>query len=111
MKFLGVVNSQIIEELFAKENVKNLFQFTSKDNLPIRVGFCFTDNTCVLRFLAIQLENTSTFETFELFDMEYLGPYTIEDIEIIAKNISDEIVEYNKTILRYYSNNIGPTCI
>lgn len=104
MKFLGIFNSQNIEKFFTDEKVKNLFQFTTEDNLPIRIGYYLMEKerTVVFRYLAIQMENTSTYETFELFNMDEFGPLLIDEIEAIAKSIADEIIAYNKAMIQYY---------
>ena len=105
MKFIGIKTSQDIEKYFKENEVNILLEFSSIDSRPIRIGYCLLDDKFVLRFIAIQLDNTPTYETFELFDMEYSNYFTSTDvkpIKVIAQSVSDEIIKYNNTILQYY---------
>lgn len=105
MKFIGIKESQNIDKYFTENKVNNLYCFSAIDSRLIRIGYCLLDDKFVLRFLAIQLDNTPNYETFELFDMEYSNYFTstdVEPIKVVAQSISDEIIKYNNTILQYY---------
>lgn len=39
MEFLGITSSQNVEQLFEQNDLKNIFQATFKDKIPIRIGY------------------------------------------------------------------------
>ena len=102
MKYLGIYFSQNIDTFFKKNNVKGLFHFTKTENLPIRIGFIFADELFIPKYLAIQLNNTSTYETFEMFEINNLQTTTEKELKDLANEIAEEVVKYNKDILKYY---------
>lgn len=102
MEFLGITSSQNVEKLFEQNELKNIFKATFTDKLPIRIGYSFIDNLFVFRFLAIQMDNSYTYETFEVFDMDSITTNSFEDMIAIACTTADKIVEYNKRIVRHY---------
>ena len=101
MKYIGLYSSQNIDSCFKKYKVKNLLCFTKKE-IPLRIGYHFINDTYVLMLLAVQMDNSATYETFELFDMDSLQAKTLKEIEDLARNIAEEIIDYNKEIVQYY---------
>ncbi|MBR5332344.1 MAG: hypothetical protein IKV32_03460 [Muribaculaceae bacterium] len=102
MKYLGIYSSQNVDLKFEKMNMKSAFHCTKTDKLPIIIGFIFVDEMIIPKFLAIQLDNSSTHESFELFEIGNIQFNTEKEMKDIASNIAEEIVRYNKDILRFY---------
>ena len=102
MKYLGIIYSQNIDTYFEKNKVQDLIHFTKTDKLPIRIGFIFVDGMFVLKNLAIQLDNSSTYEVFEIFELNNLQTTTEKEMKDLVNQIAEEVVKYNKDILKYY---------
>jgi flagellar biosynthesis/type III secretory pathway protein FliH len=56
----------------------------------------------VLKNLAIQLDNSSTYEVFEIFELNNLQTTTEKEMKDLVNQIAEEVVKYNKDILKYY---------
>lgn len=103
MIFLGITTSQDIERIFKEQKLQGIFHFTSIDKIPIRVGYTLAENRFVVMLLAIQLENTATYEMFELFKMGSIQTDSSDEMKTLAQNVADEVLDYNKRILHYYN--------
>ena len=102
MKYLGIIYSQNIDTYFEKNKVQDLNHFTKTDKLPIRIGFVFVDRVYIPKYLAIQLDNSSTYEVFEMFELNNLQTTTEKEMKDLVNQIAEEVVKYNKDILKYY---------
>ena len=102
MNYLGIYASQNIDKCFKKNGVSNLLRFTPRDKIMIRIGYQYIERVFVFRLLAIQMDNSATYETFEVFDMDFCQAKSEEEIVNIAYDIAEKILDYNKDIIRYY---------
>lgn len=102
MKYIGIESSQSVQRLFDNEKLKSLYAETKEDNLMIRCGYKFIEENFLIVIIAIRLENTATYEMFQVFEMDNLIVNDFNDIKPLIIPIANSIVEYNKDICRYY---------
>ena len=102
MNYLGLYASQNIDKCFEKYGVSSLLRFTPRDKIMLRIGYQYIESVFIFRILAIQMDNSATYETFEVFDMDFCQATSEEEIVNIAYDIAEKIIGYNKDILRYY---------
>lgn len=103
MEYLGLLSSQDVYQYFKEKGLKTLIRFTQIDNIMVLIGYQYIKPDVVLGLLAIQMENSSTYETFEVFDMSFLQKESISELEDYACSFAEGIIKYNKDILRYYN--------
>ena len=104
MKFIDIKSSQDIEKYFVSQNVQSLYEFASIDNRTIRIGYQLLEDKFIIKLVAIQLINTPTYEMYELFDADNIACADDIEVKAIALSFSDEMIDYNNAILRFYKN-------
>lgn len=102
MNYLGLYASQNIDKYFEKHGVSSLLRFTPRDKIMLRIGYQYIESVFIFRILAIQMDNSATYETFEVFDMDFFQATSEEELVIFAYDIAKKIIDYNTDVLRYY---------
>lgn len=104
MKYLGLVSKNKVDTIYMNNKVDNLFGYTS-NKLLIRIGYQYIDNLWVAKYMAIQMDNSATSETFEIFEICDIPATSEKEMRDVICQIADEVVKYNIEIIQYYSRN------
>ncbi len=105
MEYLGIKSSRDIDSFFENNGVNNLYAYTKVDQLPIRIGYAFIEDLFVIKYLAIQMDNSTTNDTFELIEIDIIQTSSDKEMEDLACQFADKIVRYNKDIIQYYKGH------
>ena len=98
MKSLGVFNSQNIP--ISTDGYGTLLAYTKYDR-EIRIYYRKEEPFYQVAYVAILLERTPAFETFEMFKHEHFNPNDL-DVKSYIKALVEKLEEYEK--LKEYSN-------
>ena len=104
MEHKGIGSSQSVQKLFMAKKLKSLYAQTTEDNLMIRCGYRFMDGRYLIEIIALCLENTETYEMFQVFEMENLIVNNYNDIKPLVVAIADSVIKYDKDICQYYKS-------
>ena len=102
MKYLGLYSSQNVDEFFEKSELKTLLCFTEAEEIMVRIGYQCIEQNFVFRILAIQIDNSPTYETFEMFEMDEYQTKSDEELKNYARLNAEKVIRYNSEILNYY---------
>lgn len=103
MKYISITSSQEIDEIFKNHNVKSAFRNATTSDTFYRIGYLFEDDKFVINLLAIQIDNTDSYEVFVLFEIDNLCVNSYDEMNAVIANLVDDIASYSKDLLKYHT--------
>lgn len=104
MEYIGIYTSQNVQKMFDKLNLKSLYATTTKDGLMVRYGYKFENGFHVIELIAICLENSTTHDSFQVFEMENFMVISFDEMQPLVIEIANKIIAYNKDICKFYKS-------
>lgn len=105
MEFSGIYSSQNLDQELKNNDLKIAYCATSEDGLMVCCGHKLVEGTikiCIY-VIGIALQNTDSYETYEVFRFENLIADNHQHMKQIAKDFADKVIYYNKQICSYYA--------
>ena len=107
MKYIDIRSSQSVQKLFEKEELLSLYAETTEGKLMIRCGYKFIEGKFLIEIIGIRLENTTTYEMFQVFEMENLIVNDYYGIKPLVISRADSVEKYDKDICQYYKTSLN----
>lgn len=107
MEFCGICASQNLDKELRNKGFNIAYSKTSGDGLLVCCGHKLvegTDKICIY-VIGIALQNTDSYETYEVFSVDNMIADNYENMKQMAKDFADKVISYNKTICSYYKKH------